>query len=268
MPCDPAGDPEEALSLFAKKRKPSGQIFKKSISIDTNGEEGDVFGLGKKPLEIMEASAGPSSLDYAYTNTKIAEREGEELEAKSNVKLEALEHSRRLAESGTLDTIYRGTANRQQFILQKDTTKANAGSEKSRIAGPKQGPSNLRTTCRFDYRPDRCKDYAETGFCGFGDSCIFLHDRSEYKSSWQLDREWDAAQKAEQAKETNADHMVKMTDDKELKVTACAACRGPLKCPVQTRCKHVFCELCVLQKKKCPTCNEILNGSFIPYKIK
>ena len=29
------------------------------------------------------------------------------------------------------------------------------------------------------------------GFCGFGDSCKFLHDRSDYKHGWQLEREWN-----------------------------------------------------------------------------
>ena len=33
------------------------------------------------------------------------------------------------------------------------------------------------------------KDYKETGFCGFGDSCKFIHDRSDYKMGWQIERE-------------------------------------------------------------------------------
>ncbi|TWW70313.1 RING finger protein 113A [Takifugu flavidus] len=28
-----------------------------------------------------------------------------------------------------------------------------------------------------------------SGFCGFGDSCKFLHDRSDYKHGWQIERE-------------------------------------------------------------------------------
>ena len=43
-------------------------------------------------------------------------------------------------------------------------------------------------------QPDICKDYKETGFCGYGDSCKFLHDRGDYKSGWQQEREWDAEQ--------------------------------------------------------------------------
>lgn len=34
-----------------------------------------------------------------------------------------------------------------------------------------------------------------TGFCGYGDSCKFMHDRSDTKAGWQQDREWDAQQK-------------------------------------------------------------------------
>jgi hypothetical protein len=34
--------------------------------------------------------------------------------------------------------------------------------------GPRTGTSNIRITQRFDYQPDVCKDYKETGYCGFG----------------------------------------------------------------------------------------------------
>lgn len=36
--------------------------------------------------------------------------------------------------------------------------------------GPLQAPQFLRSTVRWDYQPDICKDYKETGFCGFGGS--------------------------------------------------------------------------------------------------
>jgi RING finger protein 113A len=70
--------------------------------------------------------------------------------------------------------------------------------------GPQRAPAHLRVTSRFDYQPNICKDYKETGFCGYGDSCIFLHDRGDYKSGWQLDKEWDEQQKAAQVKDTSA----------------------------------------------------------------
>lgn len=55
-----------------------------------------------------------------------------------------------------------------------------------------RAPANIRSTTRWDYAPDICKDYKETGFCGFGDSCKFMHDRSDYKFGWQLEREWQS----------------------------------------------------------------------------
>ena len=67
-----------------------------------------------------------------------------------------------------------------------------------RTLGPLRAPKNLRNTCRFDYQPDVCKDYKDTGYCGFGDTCIFLHDRGDYKQGWQIEREWQEKQKRKQ----------------------------------------------------------------------
>ena len=39
--------------------------------------------------------------------------------------------------------------------------------------GPIRAPAHLRATVRWDYQPDICKDYKETGYCGFGGLCIF-----------------------------------------------------------------------------------------------
>lgn len=72
------------------------------------------------------------------------------------------------------------------------------------LYGPVRASStNVRTTLRIDYQPDVCKDYKETGYCGFGDSCKFLHDRSDYKAGWQLENEWQQEQ-AEKRQKLNA----------------------------------------------------------------
>merc|ERR1719231_1013542 len=75
------------------------------------------------------------------------------------------------------------------------------------LLGPTRNTmSNVRSTMRVEYwgvsgDGGICKDYKETGYCGYGDTCKFLHDRSDYKAGWQLDREWDEKQKAEKAKQ-------------------------------------------------------------------
>ena len=63
--------------------------------------------------------------------------------------------------------------------------------------GPSRPPSNyIRVSTRFDYQPDICKDYKNTGYCGYGDSCKFLHDRGDYKPGWQIEKDYDEAEKA------------------------------------------------------------------------
>ncbi|KAF5834076.1 hypothetical protein DUNSADRAFT_9390 [Dunaliella salina] len=62
-------------------------------------------------------------------------------------------------------------------------------SEKGRGAhGPLRASMYVRSTSIMDYNPSLCKDYKETGFCSYGDSCKFMHDRGDYKMSWELDR--------------------------------------------------------------------------------
>ena len=77
------------------------------------------------------------------------------------------------------DSSYKGLKGYKEYI--KDPT--------IRI-GPSKSMTNVRISSRFDYAPDICKDYKETGFCGYGDSCKFLHDRGDYKMGWQIDREF------------------------------------------------------------------------------
>lgn len=63
------------------------------------------------------------------------------------------------------------------------------------LKGPQVAQKAKRVTTRVDYNPERCKDYYEHGYCPFGDTCIYIHDRGDYKSGFQLDQEWNEAQR-------------------------------------------------------------------------
>ena len=165
--------------------------------------------------------------------------------------------------------------------------------------GPMRAPSFLRSTSRFDYQPDICKDYKETGFCGRGDSCKFLHDRSDYKSGWQIEREWEEKQRQKKRKILEAEkafvrHMGEDFDgdvrtgkitkisgdgednndngeDYEIKEEsefpfACFICRDPFVDPVVTSCGHYFCQQCALDNyklsSKCVACGKPTSGVF------
>ena len=80
-----------------------------------------------------------------------------------------------------------------------------------------------RSTVRWDYEPMLCKDYKETGYCGFGDTCKFMHDRSDYKHGWQMDKEFDAGEYEESDEEKYA-----ISDDDDLP-RKCGICRGNFK---------------------------------------
>lgn len=120
--------------------------------------------------------------------------------------------------------------------------------------GPLRASAHIRASARFDYQPDICKDYKETGYCGYGDSCKFMHDRGDYKPGWQLEKEWEEKEKArkrnaalggDDADEAGAEQSDD-DDDNELPF-ACFICRQPFVDPVVTKCKHFFCEHCALK---------------------
>ena len=169
------------------------------------------------------------------------------------------------AESADGKKLYTGTANYQKLVEQREQM-----DRKATAKGPIKAPTNVRITCRFDYQPDICKDYKETGYCTFGDSCKFMHDRGDYKSGWELDRDWDAKQEKAKMDALQAEmDEGKPKDDEDVDdglPFACALCRGPFKNPVETRCLHYFCEGCALAhyntSRRCFLCNEQTFGQF------
>lgn len=62
------------------------------------------------------------------------------------------------------DNRYRGQKGYAQYVKSRDTAQGSAANKK----GPIRAPDFLRATTRWDYQPDICKDYKETGYCGFG----------------------------------------------------------------------------------------------------
>ena len=144
------------------------------------------------------------------------------------------------------------------------------------LAGPLRATTFVRTTARFDYQPDVCKDYKDTGFCGFGDTCIYLHDRGDTKSGWEMEREYEETKKRELDKRSKEMEMFmysmmnngggggdggggkgeKTTDpfdgDNDHDIVddgvpfACHICRKSFTNPIITSCGHYFDEGCLL----------------------
>lgn len=153
------------------------------------------------------------------------------------------------------------------------------GSSKQRnqvpkAAGPvKAGPTNVRQITLVDYQPDVCKDYKETGFCGFGDTCKFLHDRGDYLHGWQLDNSFLSNQAAsgsfmaqQKARDEGGADSDSDSDTEDLPF-ACLICRKPFgPDPIVTLCGHYFDSACAIKRfaktGKCFACGASTNGVF------
>eukprot|EP00012_Vannella_robusta_P005454 CAMPEP_0206198900 /NCGR_PEP_ID=MMETSP0166-20121206/9913_1 /ASSEMBLY_ACC=CAM_ASM_000260 /TAXON_ID=95228 /ORGANISM="Vannella robusta, Strain DIVA3 518/3/11/1/6" /LENGTH=258 /DNA_ID=CAMNT_0053616843 /DNA_START=68 /DNA_END=841 /DNA_ORIENTATION=+ len=220
----------KAVKLFKKKRRNKKNALKRPHQEINNDEESVVVKKVKTSNAINTYSTGRKKLDIGVT----------------------YEQSNTAMSLGMQD----GGATRTVEIDKKQDNKKSGG-----FFGPKQASGNIRVTCRFDYQPDICKDWKETGYCGYGDTCKFLHDRGDYKTGWQLDKEWEEKQKNAQVDEENYEINEEEEDNLPF---ACYICREDFVDPVVTHCEHYFCEKCILQafKKslKCPICQKHTDG--------
>ena len=118
--------------------------------------------------------------------------------------------------TGELDEgVYRGLKAYRAYV-EPDDARLRANAKVTGALGPQKSAANVRSTARFDYQMDVCKDYKESGYCGFGDSCKFWHDRSDYKSGWQLESEWNSKQK--QLEKERFEKFQKLAEKKRLKL--------------------------------------------------
>lgn len=153
------------------------------------------------------------------------------------------------------DGTYKGNSKYSTFIAKNPNAP-------TRQVGPLKAPTNIRTITVTDFAPDVCKDYKQTGFCGFGDSCKFLHAREDYKQGWELDKDWEIGTKGKRVggkKNSGSVAKDEADDDDDAALEgipfACIICKTPYTNPIVTKCGHYFCEKCALQRyRKNPSC--------------
>lgn len=132
-------------------------------------------------------------------------------------------------------------------------------------SGPLKASGYIRSTTLMDYQPNVCKDYKQTGFCGYGSNCKYLHDRGDYKMGWQLEKDWNEQQKKLKDGGGGASDKDDVGKTDELPF-ACFICKKEFVDPVVTKCMHYFCEKCALDQekktRKCFICQEPTLGIF------
>jgi len=241
-----AGD--DKVSHYSKrKRRRKGLIFAAMETRAKNGVSVSVkSNRSSKPLRKDQGATvemQKKELEHEITQGKVLNAEGQEI-----YKGEDYYHD------------MSGTSTKK--------VRANSGSK-----GPQKPQVNVLPSCRFDYEPSVCKDYKETGYCGYGDSCKFLHDRGDYKMGWQLEAEWQqkqariaARKRGEIVSDSDSDYEIKDSEDDEVPF-ACHICRDSFTKPMRTKCNHFFCQKCIvdhyLKIPTCPVCGRVLDGSFV-----
>ncbi|VDD92175.1 unnamed protein product [Enterobius vermicularis] len=236
--------------LLTKRRSSS------SSSVEEEDEVSQKDIVGEFKSSGTADRAGPSDMGATATS---------EIDTEADRDAQAqFERVQAALKDGTDDKVYRGAA-MYGAKEKKDTARGKASSGLNRI-GPIRAPNFLRQSVRWDFAPDICKDYKETGFCTFGDSCKFMHDRTDYKHGWEIERDYEAGRMKEDDDDKYVIHSSDEEEDSAELPFKCFICRDSFKNPVVTKCKHYFCERCALEHfqrtQKCFVCDQNTMGVF------
>lgn len=239
-----------------KAPKPDNKLYfstgpcKKSTSTESNVElDKPIFQFeSSKEIQVEHDSRATATLETETEFSKDARAIRERALRKAEEALKGKKPS-----SGD-EKLYKGihgyTDHKAGFRREQTIASEKAGG----AHGPLRASAHIRVSARFDYQPDICKDYKETGYCGYGDSCKFMHDRGDYKPGWQLEKEWEEVEKARKrnlalGEDDDEERGIGESDDDDDDSLpfACFICRQPFVDPVVTKCKHYFCEHCALK---------------------
>lgn len=121
----------------------------------------------------------------------------------------------------------------------------------------KAPPKSIRTATITDFQPDVCKDFHQTGFCGYGDTCKFLHIRDELRATKPVVKDWKVERECS-------------IEDIPFK---CVLCKQDYQRPVKTECGHIFCQSCFMRryrakKPTCFICGKDTGGLCVPVSTK
>ncbi|KAI5463696.1 hypothetical protein BGZ63DRAFT_197647 [Mariannaea sp. PMI_226] len=227
---------------------------------------------------IRKRPASPKPTDDSSDNSSSDDDGPQGHRAKRRNKAAAVTASSSATSTGKEIFATTFQADRDAKLTNSDdaTKRSNWYDEEKPKIGPTKSSTNVRMTIATDFAPDVCKDYKKTGFCGYGDNCIYAHVREDFAAGWQLDHEWEKVSKGGKTMKgttvasANRDKKAVVDEEDEEFLEkipfACIICEGPYRAPITTRCGHYFCEPCALKRYRkdpsCAACGAATNGVF------
>ncbi|KAJ7594462.1 hypothetical protein C8J56DRAFT_1002351 [Mycena floridula] len=245
----PSNSPAEKSQVVLPSKKATGNLLSAGTKRKLSERDRDDLDAPERDGPDVKWTAEGSHVNAALEI--LAGDEIEEVLAKRRIKekADAGEDDEKIPD----DNQYRGQS------AYKSHLKKSTDVPKAMRVGPQRSTTTIRTVTIVDYQPDVCKDYKETGYCGFGDTCKFLHDRGTYLAGWQLDKLAENANKQVEDEESDSD------SDEDVPF-ACLICRKHYTDPVVTRCGHYFCSACAIKRfaktPKCLACGAPTGGIF------
>ncbi|GAC92944.1 hypothetical protein PHSY_000504 [Pseudozyma hubeiensis SY62] len=256
-----SGSDHERSAVVVKKKRSNhnplvqstGSVYRSKSKLGSSHDSDDEY-----PLESEQASRDVLPTTTGTSTASSLAKIREDATKHSDWDLENSNSTSSLQPSLTnSDGLYRGAKSYTFFTPTRD----DGTSSKIRARGPIRSTTTVRTTSLMDYQPDVCKDYKETGYCGFGDTCKFLHDRSDYLAGWQLDVLPNSSSRGRENVLSDPEDVAE-----EQIPFACLICRQPFTDPVVTRCGHYFCSACAIKRfsrnTKCFACGKQTGGLF------
>ncbi|OCK99947.1 uncharacterized protein K441DRAFT_652239 [Cenococcum geophilum 1.58] len=252
---------KRAAKGIRKAAPPPPSSSGSSSGSEEEGEDGRMVKRRKTTGAVLKSSTADQKSKTGWEGTTKYDADRS---AKIEVSNDATKHSNWFDENAkdalSAQNLLGTTRVKPQSFIQKNPDAPN------RQVGPMKAPTNIRTITVTDYAPDVCKDYKQTGFCGFGDSCKFLHSRDDYAQGWKIDRDWEIQNKGKKLEgktvaSANRSRQIEDDDDGaddallEKIPFACIICRKSYTNPIVTKCSHYFCESCALKRyRKDPSC--------------
>lgn len=117
--------------------------------------------------------------------------------------IENLEITKKVREGELDPKVYRGLNGYANYNANEEVAK---NSKHRSNFGPIRAPTNIRISCRFDYNPELCKDWHDSGYCVFGNSCLYSHDRTNYKTGWELEKDFEQQERERWKRINNPDY--------------------------------------------------------------